>query len=346
MPNNPRYQTAMNQRTHIPQHVEQAINQHMQQSMPAHLKKYVNSDRPTYIPQHAEKQIAQYMDKKMPAHLKSYTGAYMQQRIVQPSTARPNIAQPATPAPHAPVPDPLRRGHSIPYGSQHTVELDTLPEATPLFQADQPATPPEQPAAPAPQGSNYDFITSPEQPKRRLSLPGGDSKLKKVLFAAGGLLVLMIIFVVLKGVLAGSSNLPLFVGIAEDQQELIHLVTNAKQQPDLSSDNQNFVATAQLSLSSSQSDLLKYLAANHKKVVPKQLGLKISTATDEQLTAAASAETYNQTFKDVMKTKLTGYSNNLKQAYRQTTGKKGRAQLSADYDQAQLLLTQLNSTVN
>ncbi len=203
---------------------------------------------------------------------------------------------------------------------------------------------PQQPNQPqSPDSPAYDFIVNPNKAKVKQPLLGNTSLPIKIGLVAGGLLVLFIIFTVLKGLVGGSSNLAPYVGVAQDQQELIHLVTAAGEQKDLSTTNQNFAATANLSLKTSQSEVLKYLRKNGQKVTVKQLALKISASTDSQLQAAAEATTYNQTFQDIMKTKLAAYSRDLQQAYNQSKGAKGKALLSDQFDQADLLQTQLKS---
>lgn len=165
----------------------------------------------------------------------------------------------------------------------------------------------------------------------------------RAVYIAGGLLVLLVIFIIIKGLFGGGSNLTPYDTVAEDQQELIHLVVNASQQTNTTVADQNFAATAQLSLTSSLADTVKYLANNGQKISTKILDSKVSTATDTQLVNAASAGTYDQTFQQVMQGKLTAYISDLQQAYRQTSGKNGHALLSDEYKQAQLLLTQLNA---
>lgn len=187
---------------------------------------------------------------------------------------------------------------------------------------------------------------NPDKPSRRpsFSLPG--SPILRVAYILGGLLVLLIIFSVVKGQIA-KSNLTPYVGIAQDQQAIIHVVaaTNQQvgQQTNLSADSQNFAATTQYSLISSRDAMARYLANNGRKISNKIINAKVSTADDSQLAGAATAGTYDQTFQTVMKNKLTGYLNDLKQAYQQTSGKHGHALLNDDYDQAKLLLTQLNA---
>jgi flagellar basal body-associated protein FliL len=186
----------------------------------------------------------------------------------------------------------------------------------------------------------------PGQPKARRSLPGGKSLLGRLIIAFGGLLVLIILFSVVKGLLTPKVfSLPSFVSVAQDQQEMIHLATTASQQQanGLSTANKNFAVTAQLSLTSAQSQLLTYVQNNHKKISSKSLNLKVSASTDSQLTASAAGGNYDQTFQQIMQTQLTNYEQALKQAYAQTKGPKGRQLLSNEYNGAQLLLKQLNS---
>lgn len=216
-----------------------------------------------------------------------------------------------------------------------------------------PVGPPIQPSgAPSGDGTpppDYGFITQPPKPPRRgLTLPGNGSPLMRIVIVLGGLLVLLILFVVIKGLLSGGGNTQALTTVAQDQQEMIHIITNGttaatQQQAVLSSADQNFAATAQLSLTSAQKQLVAYLKTNGKKISLKTLNLKISPAIDQQLTTAASNSTYDTTFKQVMQSKLTNYEAALKAAYKQTKGRKGRQLLSNEYNGAQLLLTQLNS---
>jgi hypothetical protein len=226
----------------------------------------------------------------------------------------------------------------------------------PALSPDPPPAPPPAPLYPPDQAQpqagptkEYEFIVNPEKPVRRLwQLPGGNSLLIRALLVGGGLLVLIIIFVVVKNLLGSGSNATFtaFVGIAQDQQELIHLTSNTSQQTNITTSNKNFAATAQLALGSSQAALGKYLATNGHKVNAKTLNLKVSASLDNQLVNAATAATYDQTFQQIAKTKLTAYMNDLQQTYKLTKGKNGRALLNDDYNQAQLLMIQLDAPVN
>jgi hypothetical protein len=212
-----------------------------------------------------------------------------------------------------------------------------------------PSSPAPQPQlSPQPQSQPYDFITRSDQPASggTLALPGSNSTIVRALYVAGGLFVLLILFVVIKSLLNSNPGLASFTGIAQDQQELIHLATNASQQPDLTTNDQNFAATSEISLSSSQATIIKYIISGGEKLKTTTLDLKVSAATDAQLTSATTAGTYDQTFQTVMNAKLATYASDLQQAYKNTSNQNSRAFFSSDYKQVQLLLTQLNAPAN
>ena len=235
----------------------------------------------------------------------------------------------------------MRLDHSNVPGSQYEAQFNQL------FQSDQPASQPGQVSQPqnAPPGQQqpYDFILNPEQPKRGFTFPGGGNKVVRLAIILGGLLMILIIFAILKSFLISGPDYTPYVSVAQDQQELIHLTTAAAKQQNLSVVNLNYTSTAKLSLSSSQTKLLAYLNKQHKKVSGKTLSLKVSTASDSQLTNAQSAGTYNQVYHDLVQTKLNTYLNDLNHAFQISNGKNGRALLKDDYTQAQLLLKQINA---
>ena len=323
---------AQDRQTYIPPHIESAMAEHVQQSMPAHLQKYKGSS--TYIPAHAQAEMTEHLESSLPPHMKQYAGAYMQQNVVEPSLNR--RSSPRTPVePSAPVISP-----NVPSQADATVQPAT--NGGPAYPAQAPTVSqnPDQP---------YDFITNPAQaPKQPLTtrLPGGSSMIGRIGLLAGGLLALLIVFLIFRGLLTGPSNLDSFVTVAQEQQELIHLAANASQQDSLPAADKNAAATMQASLTSSQAATIQYLTTNKKKVNEKLLNLKVSAAIDKQLTDAAAAGTYNQTFHEIIESKLTAYANVLSQAYKQNPGPKGKTLLQDSYQQAQLLQTQLDTPAN
>ncbi len=350
-------QSSIDRQQHIPPHIQQAMNQHMQGTMPAHLKRYMGEG--AYVPSHAQRAINDHMQSTMPAHLKQYAGAYMEQQVLNPNAAPGAVT---SPKPQAPVPDRMRLDHSSVATTQYDAKFNNSlfapdPQAAPPAPPRQPQaqpqpvvsggeTPPADPSSP-----DYGFIVQPPKPPRRgLSLPGlsgGSSLVVRIIVVLGGLLILLIIFAVIKGLLGGGGNTQALVTVGQDQQEMIHILTGTgqigQQQAVLSDSNQNFSATAKLSLTSAQTQLVTYMKTNGKKVSTKTLGLKVSPATDQQLTAAASNTTYDTTFKQIMQSKLTNYESALNTAYKQTKGPKGRKLLIDEYKGARLLQTQLNS---
>lgn len=199
-------------------------------------------------------------------------------------------------------------------------------------------------ATPPPvQPHEYEFITNPGQPPRHRfnPLPGGTSLPMRIAVVGGGLVVLLIIFLIVRGLLSGGGNTEALINVGQNQQQLIHLATNATEQSGLSGANQTFAVTTQVTLSSAQQQLVTYLANNGKKVDAKQLGLKVSAPLDEQLKTAAVSSTYNATFKQTMETQLKNYQQAIREAYNQTSGPKGRKMLSEQFDGSTLLLQQL-----
>lgn len=320
--------------------------QQVQQNMPAHLKKYTQGNN-AYVPKHIEKAMTQHVQETMPTHMKKYAGAYVQKQIIAPQTANAMPQSSARLARRPPVPNPLRQDHYQTAGEQFNARLgaSAAPVGDPAAQT-QAVYPDGQAGPQASSSPQYDFIVNPEKPSRNFSLPGGSSMAVRIGLVAGALIVLFILFSIARGLLSSAPNLEPFVGIAQDQQELLHLANSTNQQTNLTTANQNFSITAQLALADSQKATIQYLQNNGQKVSPKVLALKINAATDERLAASAAATTYNQTFQDIMRTELTTYINNLKQTYGQSKGEKGRALLNDNYNQAQLLLIQLNGQSN
>ena len=207
--------------------------------------------------------------------------------------------------------------------------------------------PPQQPGI----HPDYSFIMSPEPQKKPLSVSGlgGNSLLMRVALVAGGFTVFLIIFAVTASLFSGSKGYVVpFTTVIAEQQELLHIVSTAtsstNSQANLSASNTNTATTIQLAIGSSQSQLLAYLKTNAKKVTTVQLNSKVSATTDQALANAITAGTYDSTFDSVIASQLNSYMLSLKAAYAKAPGAKGRAMLKSDYDQAQLLLTQVSST--
>lgn len=391
-------QASSDRHTYVPPQMQQAMSQHMQQSMPAHLKKYQSGG--SYVPERVQREMTSYMQKTLPSHMKQYAGAYVEQSVVLPSLGAAGGHKPATstampgqgPRPSfgpqapnltSPVPKqamfqtdnqaPLVGARQPVTGAQPNLAQPQQPAAQPYLQAQpsalppsqqpqpqviQPTQPPTQPGQTAqpgqqfspgqawqsqPQQDQYAFIMDPGSaaPKKPL-LPSNGSPLLKVVLGGVTLILLFVIFSVVRGLISGPSPFPTYASIAQEQEALIHLSSNALEQEGLTTANRQFAATAKVSLISSQKAMVSYLGKNKFKLDDKQLGFKISQKTDKRLETAAAATTYNSTFDEIMKTELTEYKSQLQQTYNKYELKNGRALLSKDYKQADLLLKQLD----
>lgn len=327
----------------IPAGVQQEIDMHMQQTLPSNLKYYQKSG--SYVPPHVQQEMAQHLEQTMPAHLKQYIGPYMQQRVVSQHLGSAPASQPPNFAPHGGATFSPNQQFSHPFAPPQAPQ----PQVIAPTQSLQPAA---EPQAVSPQQEPYAFITDPQGPlKAPQQLMGGKPLLFRVAVIGGGLVVLLIVLSALKGLIFGGGfNLPPFVAVLQDQQELIHLTTNALQPQagqsasPLPSDYLNFATTVQVTVTSAQAQLTTYLTNNKQKVSPTLLSLKVSTSIDNQLSTAAAAGTYTSAFQSVMTSQLDTYAADLRTAYDKTSGLKGHAQLSSDYAQASLLVKQLNQS--
>lgn len=345
-------QPLQQRQTYIPPHIQNAMTQHLQQTMPAHLKKYQGGN--TYIPEHAQAEIAQHLENSLPSHMKQYAGAYTEQHVVEPSLARRGAVR--TPVEEAPAAKPAAATAATQVFTPNLAMAGAA--AGPGNIQPVPGQSVDGPAAPGPGvvvgGSGtpntspnepYDFITNaPKTPKEPLltRLPGGNSTTGRIVLVLGAVLILLTIFLIFKSLLTRTPNLDNFVTIAQQQQEIIHLNENAIEEQTISATNMTFASTVQATMSSSQKQTISYLTANHKKINAKQLNAKVSATTDSQLEDAAAATTYNQTFQEIMQAKLDTYGKTLQQTYKLTKGKKGRALLQDEYRQLQLYKIQLN----
>jgi hypothetical protein len=321
---------------------------HMEQTLPANLQYYQKSGG--YVPPHIQQQMAKHMEQTMPAHLKGYINPYMQQHVVGQHLGAPPAGQATHFSPNASTAFAVDHQHAV--AEQHGFEPHAehyQPQPPPQPQHDENSQPPAivTPPETSTPLEPYAFITNPEQPiKPPISLLGIKLPMRWLTIAGGGAVGLIIVLSILKSLLGSSFNLPPFVAILQDQQELIHLTTNAAQstnsQAVLSPAYQNFVATTELTVTSAQAQMLQYVINNKQKIPSQELNLKESVSLDNELTAAATNGDYTSTLQQVMSTQLNTYLADLQSAYAKTSGKKGHAQIKSDFDQATLLLQQLN----
>jgi hypothetical protein len=192
------------------------------------------------------------------------------------------------------------------------------------------------------QRPDFDFIVNPTPPPKR-NLFTDASLPKRIAFIGGSLVILFVLFSIIKGVVSGPSDVDLYVSVAQEQQQIIHIASQASTQQGLSSSSLNSALTTAASITTDQSATLTYMQKNGKKVNVKTLAKGVSASIDEQFTASAAAGTYDQTYKSVMEQQLQAYARHLQQVYKQTGGAKGHALLTSNYKSAQLLEKQLQA---
>jgi hypothetical protein len=186
----------------------------------------------------------------------------------------------------------------------------------------------------------YDFFMAPPAaPKRGLNLLlGGQSFRKRLLVVIGVVVVSCLVIALVSSLLGGSTYVTQFEVVAQDQNELIRVATEAASQTSLQT-TLNLAETVQLSLTSAQQQLLTYLQVNGHALSTTQLSAPKALKTDQALTAAEAASNFDPVFAGIMQTGLQSYAQDIKTAYA-VAGPKGKLLLQKDYSGAQLLLTQ------
>ena len=328
---------------HIPAHVQQAMDRHMQGTMPANLKYYQQSG--AYVPPHIQQAMQKHMQATMPEHLQAYISPYMQQKVVPQHFG-------ASPTPNtAPINPPV-----------HVMNNFDHP-LTPTFnQSGTPVQPTDSLQAPIPPNNSVETLAKPTEPygfildseakaASPLAFFQGKSFPIRIAIISGGLLIVILLLVGVKSIFSSPPKLQPYISVVQDQQVLIHLVSNTLQpttgQSPIPASYANFLNTTKLTVTSSQSQLITYLTINKQKVTTKQIVSKENPSIDSQLTQSASTGGYTTLFQSTMTSALNTYLIDLKNAYSGFNGKKGRALISSDYAQAILLneqLTQANAS--
>lgn len=196
-----------------------------------------------------------------------------------------------------------------------------------------------------PDSNPYDFIMNPAAPppKKPLGLGGKNAFLVKIGLIIGGVVVLMIGAAVLLNMLTGSkTNTADLVDVAQTQQEIIRISTQASGGNGARDQAlKNFAINTQLSVTTQQLRTLSYLASQNVKPKSKELGLKQSAETTKQLTNAIQTSTFDSVFRQIIATSLDSYASDLQKYYNNSSSNTVKALLKQDYEQIQLLKAQL-----
>jgi hypothetical protein len=207
---------------------------------------------------------------------------------------------------------------------------------------------PNQPAPSAPPPSPYDFILNsgpqPIPPKKPM-IPGQKikgpalGKKQRILAVLGGLIVLLILFMIFKAIISssGKSATNRLVGIAQEQNELMRIADLGYASAS-SNSSKNLAATTSVTLKTNLQTIKKLVNRHGHTFTAKELGLKTNPKVDAQLEAAKLNNQFDSTFDAVMLSQLTVYRTHLKQAYDATTDGSERQSLANVYKNVDLII--------
>ncbi|HUC88382.1 MAG TPA: hypothetical protein VMR95_04550 [Candidatus Binatia bacterium] len=197
----------------------------------------------------------------------------------------------------------------------------------------------------APNPANYDFLLNPAPvPKKPLLNLSNVSFTKRIIIIIGGVFGLIILLVIVSSILGGGSAPTPIIVVAQDQNELVRVATEANGQATLQT-TQNLGQEVELSLTSAQQQLLAFLETGGKKIGTSQLTATKDVSTDQELTSATAASDFDTVFAQIMQTELQSYVRNIATAY-STVGPNGKALLKSEYNSGKVLLTMANSTLS
>ncbi len=220
------------------------------------------------------------------------------------------------------------------------------------MQPNEPYVSPPAPGPSQPQPSmsqpkpDYSFLD--QQPKKSRNIPFvGNTFLGKLVIILVCFVLIVILIVIAKDLFSSKPfSKSDYLLVAERQQEMLHILsvdvtnTNATQ---LSPADQNFVSTANLALQTAQLKTLQLMTAYKDKVNTANLAKVYSASIDSQFTSALSTNSFDTYFKSTMNQQLTSYLQDLKAAYASTTVANARPLLRAEYTEAKLLYSALNT---
>jgi hypothetical protein len=181
----------------------------------------------------------------------------------------------------------------------------------------------------------YDFIMNSSTPAVKIQkkhLP----KVGAIVGIAAGLVI--IVFAILSFANRSTAT-PILLSIAQQQTEISRVAQLNLSKLDDSS-VKNFSINTSLTLTSSQAEYLKFLAAHKSALDEKLLTAGMNKKTDTALEAAASNGTLNSATRTVLIDELTTYQRSLTTAYNETQSKTARAEYKALFEEAALLIEQ------
>lgn len=320
--------------TYIPPSVQQSIQSHMDRTMPVHLKKYQQGSR--FIPQHAEKAMSQHLQKNLPSHLKKYADPYLYQNVVSPGVSGNSPAfSPASASPSAPQQSARPLSNTLGPRQAFSGNNDTSRAAD--TQSGSGQAPPDSSDT-----DPYGFIMDPQKPPRRpFTLPGNSMGIR-VAFAAGGLIMLIILFSIGSSFLNKSSNLQKqkLLSLAQTQSEIVGVVNTASEKIN-DKDLLYRAATVKITLESSQQQVISALQKRGKKKIKEKELNVTNPADDAVLSEGEQNGRYDEAYTQLLQKLLSDYQRKLKAVYDSGTVSEKEIATNAN-EQIKMLLTGIN----
>lgn len=211
-----------------------------------------------------------------------------------------------------------------------------------LPQPYQPTPAPPQQTSVSFNPGQYDFITSPQKPKKSL-LPGtGSSKKQRIAIVSFGFIVLLIVFIVLYGLLTGGSktNTAQLTKLLQQQTEIAR-VSDLGEQHAGESNAKNIATSTKMVMTSQSLQLQAALKAQKIKVSNKQILAGKNAQTDQELNTAIANGRFDDAFIQSVRTQLEDYRITLQTTFSGTDSKSLKEILNQDYKDVNLLLEQI-----
>lgn len=163
--------------------------------------------------------------------------------------------------------------------------------------------------------NQYDFIMQEEKKKKGPSLPSfnGDAT-KQKLFIAGGLLGVLILFMLLMVFISGmgKEDKNVYLKLLRQQTEILRVISlSGTTGGQVSQDTRNADATIAAVITSDKKILTTVLAEKNTTFKAKDIAQSANPETDARLAQAKSAANFNSVYIDVLKEQLVEYQNTV-----------------------------------
>ncbi|MEX2014851.1 MAG: hypothetical protein WD885_02855 [Candidatus Saccharimonadales bacterium] len=295
--------------TYIPASAQKSIAQHVERTMPRHLRKYQQGG---YIPKHAEKAMSQHLQKTLPDRLKKHADPYLQQNVMWANNAKPSVE----PAKASPVYRPTASSVSPGTFDKQFFAPDNQQanEQQPVLNTPVSGTDNQQPSQP--QGGNeYDFIMNSSNSGASSFLAPQNTKMRLAIFGVGIILLIILVLMFFSFLNSGGNkqkeNL---LEVAKTQQEIVRLI-DANGQFISNGGLKDKTQTLRVVMLTAQQEFTAALTARGKEVSPKELAAGTNPQNDTLLETAKAEARADEALDELLTTLLNQYSVQLQAVF-------------------------------